>query len=98
MTILTPMNPWICNHKIPPDTASTLRDESAGSGALVPPSWWQNADGLIVAGQTVDTRLDENEAELGVLVFAVALEMLADGDGLGPVSAPPSLISRFEWE
>jgi len=31
----------------------------------------------------VDTGLDENEAELGVLVLAVAaLEMLADGDGL----------------
>ena len=25
---------------------------------------------------------DENEAEFGVLVFAVALEVLADGDGL----------------
>jgi hypothetical protein len=30
----------------------------------------------------VDTRLDENEAELAVLVLAVALKVLADGDGL----------------
>jgi len=30
----------------------------------------------------VDTGLDENEAELSVLVLAVALEVLADGDGL----------------
>lgn len=30
----------------------------------------------------MDTRLDENEAELGVLVLAVALEVLADSDGL----------------
>jgi hypothetical protein len=30
----------------------------------------------------MDTRLDENEAELGVLVLAVALEVLADGDSL----------------
>lgn len=30
----------------------------------------------------MDTGLDENEAELGVLVLAVALEVLADGDGL----------------
>jgi len=30
----------------------------------------------------VDTRLDENEAELSVLVLAVALEVLADGDSL----------------
>jgi hypothetical protein len=30
----------------------------------------------------VDTGLDENEAELAVLVLAVALEVLSDGDGL----------------
>jgi hypothetical protein len=30
----------------------------------------------------VDTGLDQNEAELGVLVLAVALEVLADSDGL----------------
>lgn len=30
----------------------------------------------------MDTGLDENKAELGVHVLAVALEMLADGDGL----------------
>lgn len=30
---------------------------------------------------------DENEAEFGVLVLAVALEVLADGDGLIFVSA-----------
>lgn len=30
----------------------------------------------------MDTGLDENEAVLGVLVLAVALEVLADGDGL----------------
>lgn len=34
------------------------------------------------ATYTVDTRLDENEAELSVLVLAVGLEVLADGDGL----------------
>jgi hypothetical protein len=31
----------------------------------------------------VDTGLDENKAELGVLVLPVALEVLADGNGLG---------------
>jgi hypothetical protein len=30
----------------------------------------------------VDTGLDQNEAELGVSVLAVALEVLADSDGL----------------
>ena len=34
----------------------------------------------------MDTGLDENQAELGVLVLAVALEVLADGDGLADVS------------
>ena len=37
---------------------------------------------LVVTGQAVDTRLDENEAELRVLVLAVRLEVLADGDRL----------------
>lgn len=30
----------------------------------------------------MDTGLDENQAELGVLVLAVALKVLADGDSL----------------
>ena len=30
----------------------------------------------------MDTGLDENQAELGVLVLAVTLKVLADGDGL----------------
>ena len=30
----------------------------------------------------MDTGLDENQAELGVTVLAVALEVLADGDSL----------------
>ena len=35
----------------------------------------------------MDTRLDQNEAELGVAVLAVALKVLADGDSLeGQVS------------
>jgi hypothetical protein len=60
-----------------------LCDESAGSGGLVSPGWWESADGLIVAGEAVDTGLDENQAELSILVLSVtALEMLADGDGL----------------
>lgn len=62
---------------------SRLTDNGGGSGGLVLPGRGKDADGLVVAGKTVDTRLDENEAELGVLVLAVALKVLADGDGLG---------------
>jgi hypothetical protein len=59
-----------------------LCDQGAGSGALVSPGWWQNTNGFIVAGETVDTGLDENETELGILVLSVSLEMLADSDSL----------------
>jgi len=59
-----------------------LCNEGAGGGTLVSPGWWKSTDGLVIAGETVDTGLDENETEFGVLVLAVALEMLADGDGL----------------
>jgi len=62
--------------------ARFLCNQGAGSSALVSPGGWEGTDGLVVAGQTVNTGLDENEAELGVLVLAVALEMLADGDSL----------------
>lgn len=60
-----------------------LGHEGGGGGGLVAPGRRQDADGLVVAGQAVDTRLDQNQAELGVLVLAVALEVLADGDSLG---------------
>lgn len=72
------------NHSTTLRDAVTVRlcDEGRGSGALVSPGWWESTNGLVVAGETVDTGLDENEAELAVLVLAVALEMLADRDSL----------------
>ena len=63
--------------------AFRLGHQGAGGGGLVLPGRGEDTDGLVVAGQTVDTRLDENHAELGVLVLTVALKVLADGDGLG---------------
>ena len=62
-----------------------LCDEGAGGGGLVSPGGRENTDGLVVAGQTVDAGLDQNETELAVLVLAVALEVLADGNGLRKV-------------
>ena len=59
-----------------------LSDNGAGGSGLVLPGGGQDTDGLVVTGQTVDTGLDENEAELGVLVLAVALKVLADSDSL----------------
>lgn len=60
-----------------------LSDHGAGGGGLVLPVGGKDTDGAVVAGKTVDTGLDENQAELGVLVLAVALKVLADRDGLG---------------
>ena len=60
-----------------------LCDNGAGGGGLVLPGRRKDTDGLVVAGKTVDTGLDENETELGVLVLAVALKVLADSDSLG---------------
>lgn len=59
-----------------------LGDHGRSGGGLVAPGGGQDTDGLVVAGQTVDTGLDQNQAELGVLVLAVALKVLADGDSL----------------
>ena len=59
-----------------------LCDHGAGSGTLISPGWWEDTNGLIVTRQTVDSGLDENKSELGVLILSVALEMLADSDGL----------------
>lgn len=60
-----------------------LSDDGAGGGRLVLPGGGEDTDGLVVTSQTVDTGLDQNEAELGVLVLAVALKVLADSDSLG---------------
>jgi hypothetical protein len=65
---------------------SRLCDESAGSCALVPPGWWERTDGLVVAGETMNAGLNKNEAELRILVLAIALKMLADSDSLTNVS------------
>lgn len=71
-----------------------LGDEGGGGGGLVAPGGGQDTDGLVVAGQTVDTGLDQNQAELGVLVLAVALEVLADGDGLNIDTMAVSIHAR----
>lgn len=59
-----------------------LSNQGAGSGALVSPSRREDTNGLVVTGETVDTGLNENETELAILVLAVALKVLADGDSL----------------
>lgn len=67
--------------RIPPRFGH-LSNQGAGSGALVSPGRGEDTDGLVVTRETVDTGLDENETELAILVLAVALKVLADGDSL----------------
>jgi hypothetical protein len=55
-----------------------LGDQGRGSRRLVLPGRRESLGLLVVAGKLVDTRLDENQTELGVLVLAVLLKMLAD--------------------
>ena len=38
--------------------------------------------GLVIPSKTVNSGFDENETELGVLILAVCLKMLADGNRL----------------
>jgi hypothetical protein len=59
-----------------------LSDHSGSSGGLVLPVGRKLTSGLVVTSKTVDTGLDKNQTELGVLVLAVTLKMLADGDSL----------------
>jgi hypothetical protein len=46
---------------LPPQSCS-LCDQGGGGSALVPPGGGKGTDGLVVAGETVNTGLDENEA------------------------------------
>jgi len=59
-----------------------LGDEGGSGGRLVLPGWRQDALGLVVTRQTVDTRLGQNETEFRIAILSVPLEMLSDGDGL----------------
>jgi hypothetical protein len=59
-----------------------LCDHRAGGGAFVLPVGLQNTNGLVISAKAVNSGFDENKSEFGVLVLAVALEMLADGDSL----------------
>ena len=49
---------------------------------LLLPSGGKLLSALVVASETVNTALDQNQTELGVTVLSVALQVLSDGDGL----------------
>lgn len=62
--------------------AQRLCDESRSGRRVVLERRRDLLLGLVVPRETVDAGLDEDEAELGVLVLAVRLEVLAHGDRL----------------
>lgn len=59
-----------------------LRDKSRGSARLILPGGRESATHLVVARESVDSALDKDETELAVLVLAVLLKVLADGNSL----------------
>jgi hypothetical protein len=59
----------------------TLGDECRGGGRLVFPCWRENGLDHVVAGETVDTRFDQDKTELAVDVLTVTFQMLAHADG-----------------
>lgn len=60
----------------------SLVHQSRSGGGLVLPVWWQHRDSSVVSGQSVDSRLNQNQSELGVLVLSVSLQVLSDRDSL----------------
>ena len=59
-----------------------LGHESRGGTTLVLPGGRKDALRLVIAGQSVDARLDQNQSEFGIAVLTIALQVLADGYGL----------------
>jgi hypothetical protein len=66
----------------PREGGRSLGNDSGSTARLVFPGGRELLVLAIVASETVNARLDENEVELGVLVLAILLEMLAHGDSL----------------
>lgn len=59
-----------------------LSNQSRGSGRIVLERGDKLLLGLVVANKTMDFRLDENEAELGVFILAIDFKMLPYGNRL----------------
>jgi hypothetical protein len=60
----------------------SLGDHGGGSGGLVLPVSFKLTGGTVVPGKSVDTALDKNQAELGVLILTVALQVLTNLNSL----------------
>ena len=65
-----------------PELGRTSRDKRRGGGGIVFECWWDLLLCLVVTGKAMDTGLDQDQTELGVLVFPVDLEVLANSNSL----------------
>ena len=79
-----PLKAQRTSHSLNSDTTQHEHscNEGGSSCRIVLERWRNLLPCLVVAGETVDTRLNENEAELGVLVLAVDFQVLTDGNSL----------------
>ena len=59
-----------------------LSDHRGGSSTLVLPVSRKLTSGTVVPRQPVDTTLDKNQTELGILILTIAFQMLTDGNSL----------------
>lgn len=64
----------------PNDTPPSSNQRRRGAGIILEVGL-NDLLGLVIPRQSVNSTLDENEAEFGVLVFSVDIEMFADRDG-----------------
>ena len=65
-------------------SVETLRcsDEGVCLLGVVSPGWGKRLNVAVVAGESVNTGLNENQSELGIFVLSELFQMLSDGDGL----------------
>ena len=57
-------------------------DEGVSLLGLVPPGWWKRLDITVVAGESVDSALGQNESEFGISVLSTLLQVLSDANSL----------------
>jgi len=65
-----------------PKVHPNLCNEGGSGGRVVFEGWGNLLLRLVVSGETVDTGLDQDETELGILILAVDLEVLTNRDSL----------------
>lgn len=66
---------------LPPNDTSPSSNQCRRGVGIILEVGLNDLLGLVIPRQSVNSTLDENEAEFGVLVFSVDIEMFANRDG-----------------